>query len=111
MTAAGYSPSVRLFEAAACSVPIISDRWIGLDTFLTPGDEILVADNTEQVVSFLTTVSEPKRQKIALSARKRVLQSHTAEQRAKTLEECYTEAARSRGRIDAATCSEMGAVA
>jgi spore maturation protein CgeB len=50
MTAAGYSPSVRLFEAAACGAPIISDRWSGLDTFFTPGKQILVADSSDEVV-------------------------------------------------------------
>src|SRR4051812_30192170 len=39
----GYSPSVRLFEAAACGVPIISDRWLGLDALFEPGKEILIA--------------------------------------------------------------------
>jgi spore maturation protein CgeB len=91
MSAAGYSPSVRLFEAAACGVPIISDRWTGLDTFLTPATEILIADDTSDVVEFIRTISEPKRQKIAAAARTRVLQSHTAEQRALKLEEYYRE--------------------
>ena len=93
MTAAGYSPSVRLFEAAACGVPIISDRWVGLDSFFTPASEILIADDTEDVVEFIRMISEPRRQKIAAAARKRVLQSHTAEQRAQKLEEYYREAA------------------
>src|SRR5581483_548045 len=39
MVRAGYSPSVRLFEAAACGVPIISDYWQGLETFFQPGEE------------------------------------------------------------------------
>jgi spore maturation protein CgeB len=95
MTAAGYSPSVRLFEAAACGVPIISDRWAGLDTFFMPGTEILIADNTADVVEFIRTISEPTRQKILTAARKRVLQGHTAEQRALKLEEYYREVAAS----------------
>jgi spore maturation protein CgeB len=44
MKRAGYAPSVRLFEAAACGVPIISDTWPGLETFFRPGEEILVSD-------------------------------------------------------------------
>ncbi len=42
MIAAGYSPSVRLFEAAACATPIISDVWEGIDTLFEPGEEISV---------------------------------------------------------------------
>src|SRR5205807_8216640 len=42
MIAAGFSPSVRLFEAAACGVPIITDRWPGLDSIFTPGEEVIV---------------------------------------------------------------------
>ncbi|HKG96604.1 MAG TPA: glycosyltransferase, partial [Pyrinomonadaceae bacterium] len=96
MTTVGYSPSVRLFEAAACGVPIISDEWTGLDTFFVPGTEILIANASEQMIDFLREFPEPKRQKIALAARKRVLQSHTAERRAHALEEYYSEVFRSR---------------
>ncbi len=46
MTAAGWSPSVRLFEAAACGVPIVSDRWDGIEQFFTPGEDILLARDT-----------------------------------------------------------------
>ncbi|MBW8786071.1 MAG: glycosyltransferase, partial [Novosphingobium sp.] len=53
MIAAGWSPSVRLFEAAACGIPVISDRWDGLDQLFAPGREIILADTTEQVVQAL----------------------------------------------------------
>ena len=43
MVRAGWSPSVRLFEAAACGTPIISDRWDGLDAIFAPGRDILLA--------------------------------------------------------------------
>jgi hypothetical protein len=43
MVASGYAPSVRLFEAAACGIPVISDYWPGLETFFTPGEEILIS--------------------------------------------------------------------
>ena len=52
MVKAGYSPSVRLFEAAACGVPIISDEWPGLETIFTPGREILVARSTEDALQY-----------------------------------------------------------
>src|SRR5205814_3160673 len=49
MIATGYSPSVRLFEAAACGVPIISDRWPGIENLFKPNDELLIVDRTRQV--------------------------------------------------------------
>ncbi len=65
MRLTGYSPSVRLFEAACCEVPIISDRWPGLDTFFTIGREILVAETTQQVVRLIVETSEQQRKSIA----------------------------------------------
>jgi spore maturation protein CgeB len=86
MIRAGYSPSVRLFEAAACGVPIISDRWDGLDTFFQPGTEILVADSPDDVLSVLTHTPESDRRRIGDAARRRVLSAHTAVHRAAELE-------------------------
>jgi spore maturation protein CgeB len=82
MIAAGWSPSVRLFEAAACGVPIISDVWPGIDEFLAPGREILIARSTEDVVRCLREILPGKRMQVAAAARARVLSSHTAAQRA-----------------------------
>jgi spore maturation protein CgeB len=86
MAAAGWSPSVRLFEAAACGVPIISDDWPGLDTLFTPDDEILIARDTDQVISILVDMPDEQRRHIGAAARRRVLGSHTAACRAKELE-------------------------
>jgi spore maturation protein CgeB len=86
MVAAGWSPSVRLFEAAACGVPIISDDWPGLDTLFTPDDEILIARNRDQVISILVDMPDEQRRHIGAAARRRVLGSHTAACRAKELE-------------------------
>jgi spore maturation protein CgeB len=91
MVAAGYSPSVRLFEAAACGVPIISDRWPGLETLLTPEREILIADSAEQITKILCEIPEERRLGLAAAARNRVLREHTAQHRAKALEEYYRE--------------------
>jgi len=85
MVEAGYSPSVRLFEAAACGTPIVSDRWAGLDELLTPGWEILIADSPEDVLDILRDLPESKRREIADAARARVLRSHTGEHRADQL--------------------------
>jgi spore maturation protein CgeB len=82
MIAAGWSPSVRLFEAAACAVPAISDRWEGLDSLFAPDREILLADAADDVIRFLRTDGDA----IGDSARARVLGAHTAAHRAEELE-------------------------
>lgn len=86
MVRAGYSPSVRLFEAAACAVPIISDYWEGLDTLFEFGTEILVARSPEDTLSYLRDMPEEERQAIGQRARERVLAQHTAAHRAAELE-------------------------
>jgi spore maturation protein CgeB len=86
MRAAGWSPSVRLFEAAACAVPVISDRWDGLEEIFTPGEEILVADSAQDVVRYLTGTGEDERLALGERARARVLAEHTAERRCEQLE-------------------------
>jgi spore maturation protein CgeB len=86
MRAAGWSPSVRLFEAAACAVPVVSDRWDGLDQIFTPDEEILIADSPDDVVHHLTETSEEARLAIGERARARVLAEHTAERRCELLE-------------------------
>jgi spore maturation protein CgeB len=86
MREAGHSPSVRLFEAAACGTPIITDHWEGLETFFIPGEEILIAHSTSDILHFLNDISEGQRKEIARRAREKVLRQHTAAHRAKQLE-------------------------
>jgi spore maturation protein CgeB len=86
MIAAGWSPSVRLFEAALCGCPIISDIWEGLDELFTPGREILLARGTEDVVAALEGIAPDKARSIGEAARSRVLADHTAAVRAAELE-------------------------
>jgi spore maturation protein CgeB len=86
MTRMGYSPSVRLFEAAACGVPIISDPWPGLETIFVPGKHILVARSSQEVLSYLREFPDHERQQIAVRAREHVLARHTAAHRAIALE-------------------------
>jgi spore maturation protein CgeB len=86
MVDVGFSPSVRLFEAAACGVPIISDRWSGIETFFEPGREILLADSTEDVLALLHDLTPEEGLEIGLRARERVLEAHTAAHRARELE-------------------------
>lgn len=99
MVRAGWSPSVRLFEAAACAVPIVSDEWPGLTSLFREGKEILIARGTEEMLSILHDVPEHERRAIGERARKRVLREHTAAHRARELESYVREV------------SEAGAVA
>ncbi|MCU1383604.1 MAG: hypothetical protein JWL71_2301 [Acidobacteria bacterium] len=92
MIRAGYSPSVRLFEAAACGVPIISDYWKGLETIFTPGSEIVISESAADTHRALSTIGERERRAIARRARRRVLADHTAEHRALQLEGYLAEA-------------------
>ena len=82
MKAAGYSPSVRLFEASACGTAIVSDSWPGLEHFFTPGEEILPASDAADAASILRDLSDEERERIGRRARERVLAEHTAAQRA-----------------------------
>src|SRR5215211_2885310 len=86
MVQAGFSPSVRLFEAAACGTPIISDPWPGLETLFEPGHEIFVANCGDDVMRYLQDTSDSVREETATRARQRVLREHTAAHRAAQLE-------------------------
>jgi spore maturation protein CgeB len=81
MVMAGYSPSVRLFEAAACGAAIVSDNWPGLDSFFVPGREILLPVDADDVLSYLS-LSDSELRKIGDAAQERVLAEHTSEVRA-----------------------------
>ncbi len=85
MIRAGYSPSVRLFEAAACGTPIISDWWPGIETLFRPNVEIVIAQRAEDVLEALRDMPEQTRCAMADRARSRVLQSHTGRHRAAEL--------------------------
>ena len=111
MVSAGYSPSVRLFEAAACGVPIISDRWPGLESILLPEREIVVADTPEDVLAVLMTWPESRRRALAAAARRCVLDQHSAAHRALELERALIEAMHSDPRTaPRASGSEVRAV-
>ncbi len=84
MAEMGWCPSGRLFEAAACGTPILSDIWPGLETFFTPGEEILLASTTEQALAALATPPDVL-DAIAGRARARTLEQHSAARRAMQL--------------------------
>src|SRR5205823_316951 len=92
MIQAGYSPSVRLFEAAACGVPIISDCWMGLDEFFDPGSEIFVARSTKDVLEILHDIPERERRAVGERARRRIMAEHTSFRRSIELEDFAAEA-------------------
>jgi spore maturation protein CgeB len=81
----GWSPSVRLFEAAACATPVISDTWPGLHDLFPDGEAILTAAGSEDVVRILTTLPEARRREIGRAARSRVLRHHSGDARARQL--------------------------
>jgi spore maturation protein CgeB len=85
MAQSGWCPSGRMFEAAACGTPILSDTWEGLDHFFEPGREILVATNTEDALAAIDLLAEAL-SSVATAARERTLAEHTAACRASELE-------------------------
>jgi spore maturation protein CgeB len=85
MAALGWCPSGRLFEAAACGTPIVSDWWDGLDEFFAPEREIIILRATEDVLAALER-SDTELSRIGAAARERVLTGHTAAHRAAELE-------------------------
>ena len=87
MVAAGYSPSVRLFEASACGAAILSDDWDGLDHFLTPGQQVLLPRDEQELADILLHLSEEERLRIGRHARERILAEHTSNHRAAEFEQ------------------------
>jgi spore maturation protein CgeB len=90
MAALGWCPSGRLFEAAACGAPIISDWWEGLDEFFAPDREILIVRTTDDVLAALER-SDAELAQIGAAARERTLARHTADRRAAELERLLSQ--------------------
>jgi spore maturation protein CgeB len=109
MVSTGFSPSVRMFEAAACGVPIITDAWPGLESIFKPGQEIIVVQEPHQVIQVLQEFSEEHRRQLAAAARKRLMVSHTPQHRAMQLEEYYREVLATRETVDRVTTLELQA--
>ncbi|WP_225769944.1 glycosyltransferase [Inquilinus sp. Marseille-Q2685] len=85
MAGMGWCPSGRLFEAAACGAPVLSDAWPGLDEFFAPGREILLARGTEDALAALD-LTDAELRRVGAAARERVLDEHTSDRRAADLE-------------------------
>jgi spore maturation protein CgeB len=109
MAALGHCPSARLFEAAACGVPVLSDAWEGLNRFFRPGEEILVARTPDDVQAAVELSPEALR-RLGQRARERTLAEHTALHRAMELEELLGRARRTsaldRGETEERSCWE-----
>jgi spore maturation protein CgeB len=82
MVMAGYSPSVRLFEAAACGATIVSDNWPGLSDFFQPGAEILLAASREDSLRYLHGFNDSELRRVGEAAHARILAEHSSEKRA-----------------------------
>ncbi len=90
MVRAGYSPSVRLFEAGACATPVISDVWAGIETVFTPGESILLAADPDEVLGIIGDAAPDAGRRVGERARAAVLAHHTAAHRAAELEAALT---------------------
>lgn len=78
----GYSPATRIFEAAGAGACIVTDAWEGIEQFLEPEREILVAHSGDDVVRYLETISEERSRVIGAAAMRRVIAQHTYAHRA-----------------------------
>ncbi len=92
MVQAGYSPSVRLFEAAASGATLVSDNWPGLDTFFYPGTEILLPVTADDVARYITDFDDAELRRIGHAAQERVLAAHTSDRRAHEFESAIEQA-------------------
>ena len=90
MARMGHCPSGRLFEAALCGTPIVTDRWDGIEAFFEPGREILVADGASDVIEALELPSVTL-DAVASRARERALAEHTAAHRARRMVELFRQ--------------------
>lgn len=87
----GFSPPTRIFEAAGAGACLITDAWRGIDRFLEPGEECLVARSGDDVIEYLQSLSVEEAAAIGEAARKRLLAEHTYAHRAETVESVLME--------------------
>lgn len=99
MASYGFSPPTRVFEAAASEACLISDEWEGIDLFLEPGREILIAQDGAQVAEMMRTVSDERAKQIGEAARRRVLTEHTYQQRAVQVDAVLKDIAKAREQV------------
>jgi spore maturation protein CgeB len=90
MIRSGFSPSVRLFEATACGVPVLSDRWAGIEDVLVPDRDLLVLDTAAEIVEALAMPAD-RRKTIGSAGRETTLRRHTGHRRAEELVHYLTD--------------------
>src|SRR5690606_30058226 len=86
MVAAGWSPSVRLFEAGACGAAILSDFWPGIDQLFVPGQELALPETTEAACALLEDTHPDDRRAMGAALRSKIVAEHSAQRRADELE-------------------------
>ncbi|HYK20856.1 MAG TPA: glycosyltransferase, partial [Pyrinomonadaceae bacterium] len=91
MASYGFSPPTRIFEAAGSGACLITDAWEGIETFLTPYREVLVAHDADDVVRHVLSLDEERARQIGEAARRRVLAEHTYRHRALQLQRVLNE--------------------
>src|SRR5690606_25537502 len=82
----GFSPPTRVFEAAGCGACLIMDAWAGIELFLDPGREVLLAHSGQEVVEHLRSLDQKRAHRIGNAARQRILREHTYRHRAEEFE-------------------------
>jgi spore maturation protein CgeB len=73
----GFSPATRVFEAAGAAACLITDAWEGIELFLTPDEEVLVARDGKDVADYVRTLTPERARRIGQAALRRVLSEHT----------------------------------
>jgi spore maturation protein CgeB len=96
MAEVGFSPPTRVFEAAGSATCLITDRWRGIESFFTPGREILVAESAEEIVDYLRRVPAAQARAIGDAMQRHALARHTYAQRAAEVEQILFAARGSR---------------
>jgi spore maturation protein CgeB len=86
MARVGFSPPTRIFEAAGAAACLITDAWVGIEEFFSPGEEILVASSAEDIVSYLREIGPEEARGIGHAMRNKALRVHAYEQRAKQVD-------------------------
>jgi spore maturation protein CgeB len=92
MAANGWSPATRVFEAAGAAACVVTDAWTGIDEFLEPGREVLVAGSGDEVAAVVESLTRKRARAIGEAARRRVLAEHTYAHRATQVERLLTGA-------------------
>ncbi len=97
MASTGFSPATRVFEAAGAGACLITDHWEGIDSFLAPGSEVLVARDGAEVAEILAGLTPERSREIGAAAQARVLSDHTYVDRAREAHACFARALQARG--------------